>query len=271
MTGNATIHQIPLDKIICGKQARERFDESTLAGLSQCMRENGLFDPIQVLRLGDMYSLVIGGRRVRAARRAGWTTIPAIVQQGELTKAETVLRQILENVQREDLNAIEKAKAIASLISETGWTATQVAEKLGITNGTVSRLQALLSLPDEIQKRIEAGELPATAAYELTKVQDGREQAALANQVVSGELTRDKLSGAVRAKARMAGSKAPKATARANADLGCGKSVTVCALGLTLDTFIEVLEELLTRARQARPKGISLATFLKILRDTAHK
>ena len=261
------IQQIPLDKIISGKQPRERFDEESLLGLMQTMREYGQQEPIHVLPLGgDMYSLLTGGRRVRAARKAGWTAVAAIVEEGELSKADVLVRQIIENAQREDLTPWDKANAINLLIKETGWNATQTAAKLGFANSTITKLLSLLSLPAAIQERLRAGEIPATAAYDLSRINDAGEQDMLASQVANGELTRDGLSGAIKVRKRSHRKRKSSRSASATARLEDRQSVTVSAPTLDLHSFVGILEQLLSRAQQARTDGLTLDAFLKGLK-----
>ncbi|HEY1685907.1 MAG TPA: ParB/RepB/Spo0J family partition protein [Tepidisphaeraceae bacterium] len=264
------IQQIELSKIISGKQPRERFDEESLLGLTQSMRESGQQEPIHVIPLdGDMYSLLTGGRRVRAARKAGWATVAAIVEKSGLSQGEVLIRQIIENAQREDLTPLEKAKAIDSLMKETGWNATQTASKLGFSNGTVSKLLSLLSLSEPMQEQIRSGELPVTAAYELTQVKNAAEQGQLAARVASGELTRDGLSGEIKARQRkQRGKRGPShRPTHIIARLDGRQTVTVSASALDLNSLIELLGKLLSHAQQARTEGTSLDIFLKKLKN----
>ena len=152
-------------------------------------------------------------------------------------------------------------------MKETGWTATQTAAKLGLANGTVTKLLSLLSLPQPIQQRLRAGELPATAAYELTRVSDTAEQDQLACRVASGELTRDGLSGAIKARKRSNGDSPSTPPIRVTAKLSGGRSITVSGAALTMESYVAALEELLARARQARTKGLALDTFCAVMRD----
>lgn len=261
-----TIQQIPLDKIIGREQVRKRFDERALTGLSQSMRESGLHEPIHVLRLGgDKYSLLTGGRRVRAARKAGWTTIAAIVEDGELSDGDVWVRQIVENVQREDLTPTEKAKGIEGLMKATGANAAQTASKLGLTNGTVSKLLSILTLSEELQRQIDAGELPVSAAYELTKLDDPEAQKKLASEAASGKLTRDGVSVAVKAKKRRPSRARKPRPIRVTAKLENRETVSVGADSLDLDSFVLILEKLLAHAVQARADGLTLESLIKHL------
>jgi len=260
-----TIQLIPLDRIIGREQVRKHFDEESLNGLTQSMRESGLHEPVHLLHLGDdKYSLLTGGRRMRAARKAGWTTIPAIIEDGELTNSEVLVRQIVENVQREDLTPLEKARAIDALIKETGGNATQVASKLGLGASTVSKLLSLLSLPEELQKRVDSGELPATTAYQLTKLDDPEAQKRLANQAVKGELTRDNVVTEVKQRNQKQRSRKARPV-RVTARLEKRESVSVAADGLNLNSFVSILERLLSLAQKARSDGLTLQALLKRL------
>lgn len=260
------IQQIPLDRIIGREQVRKRFDDESLSGLSQSMREIGLHEPIHLLALGgDRYSLLTGGRRVRAARNAGWTTISAIVEERELTEGDVLVRQIIENVQREDLTPIEKARGIDALMKATGGNASQTASKLGLTSGTVSKLLSLLSLPEELQKRIDAGELRATTAYQLTRLDDPEAQKQLANQAANGQLTRDNASSAVKAKKQRRRSPRKSLPIRVTAKLENRETVSVAAESLDINSFVSILEKLLSRAQQARSDGLTLESLMKRL------
>ncbi len=260
------IQQIPLDRIIGREQVRKRFDDESLAGLSQSMRESGLHEPIHLLRLGgDKYTLLTGERRVRAARKAGWATISAIVEEVDLGDGDVLVRQLIENVQRENLNPIETAKGIHALMNALGINAAQAASKVGLAAGTVSKLLSLLSLPEELQKRIDAGEIPATTAYELTKLTDPEAQKRLANQVAKGELTRDRVSVAVKGKKQNRHRVLKPRPVRVTAKIENRQSVSVVADALELESFVSILERLLAHAQQARADGLNLQDMLKRL------
>ena len=125
--------------------------------------------------------------------------IAAIVEEKPLSDGEVIWQQITCNVQRRDLSPCEKARAIQRLLEITKWPAAEVAGKLGLSNGTVSRLLALLSLPEEIRQDIEAGKIPASAGYELSRLAaEPEKQVALARELAEGRLTRDGVAGAVK-------------------------------------------------------------------------
>jgi ParB family chromosome partitioning protein len=241
-------------------------------GLAQSMRDIGQQEPIHVMPLGGgLYSLITGGRRVRVGRKSGWLTIDAIIESGELSKSEILLRQIIENAQREDLTPLEKAKAIDLLMKETGWTASQTAAKLGFSNSTLTKLLSLTSLAEPIQQLVQNCEIPATAAYELSRVSDVAQQEELARQVAGGELTRDGLSGAIKARKRSKGRSPSTRAIRITAKLSGKRSVTVSGAALTMESYVATLEELLVRAREAQSEGLELVTFCGKMRDESRR
>jgi ParB-like chromosome segregation protein Spo0J len=238
-----TFEDVPIDIITCPVQVREYFDPYAQEGLAMTVRERGVQVPVALYRRDGKLHLKDGARRIRAAIAAGQKTVPAII----------------------DLTALEKARAIASAMKSTGASAAQIAAKLGFANGTVSKLLSLLSLPEPIQQRIHSGELPASAGYRLSQVSDSGEQDHLANQVASGELTRDGLSDAIKSRKQSPRKKrhaAPR-SARVTAKLKDRQSVTVIAPSLDLHSFVTILETLLGRARQASAEGLTLNALLK--------
>jgi ParB family transcriptional regulator, chromosome partitioning protein len=189
-----SIQQIAIADIVCGTQLREHFDEERLMELTQSMRESGQREAIHVVSLGGgKYELIAGTRRLRAARRANWTTIEARIHEELKSKSDVLVQQILLDMQREELTPLEQAKAVTLLKKESGWNSSQIASKLGFSNGTITKLLSILDLPQELQARIRSGELPVTAAYELARVGDPARQAVLASRIASGELKRDDL------------------------------------------------------------------------------
>jgi ParB family chromosome partitioning protein len=263
------VQLVPVDSIICRKQVRESFDEESLAGLAQSIAESGVLQPLLAHREGTMFILDDGERRLRAAKRAGLDVVPAIVDGRELGEAEVVHRQLVSNCQREALTPMERAKAIDRLMKATGWTAGQAAAKLGLSPASVSKLLALLTLPEGVQAEVSAGTIAASAAYELAKVPDPSERDRLASSVVQNGLSRDALAAKVRTAKRSASSPAPGAAKRFTAVMSGGRSVTVAGATATLDALVDLLEELLGKVRKARPKGVELDTFLRVLRDEA--
>lgn len=259
------IQYLPLDQIQTTSQVRMHFDPEAIQGLAESLKEIGQLQPIRIRKVGDKFLIVDGERRYRAARKAGLLTLAVIIEDKELSGGEVIQRQLIANCQREELTPLEKARAIRDLIEATGWNASQVSPKLGFSNATTTRLLSLLNLPVSLQQKVEQGKIAVSAAYELAKVSDADRQAELSQQVANGQLTRDGLTGTLKAER-----KEPSATvtpSRATAVLAPGRSITVTSDGLDLERFIQLIEDLLARARKVRPQGVELSTFIKMLRD----
>jgi ParB/RepB/Spo0J family partition protein len=257
-------NDVRIDSIICPAQVRGFFDEDAQALINMTVRQRGIRVPVTLRRQDGKLYLMDGARRVRAAIAAGQTTVPAIIEDGELAEADRIVEQVVMNCQREDLTGLEKAEAIANVIQLTGSSAAQIAAKLGFTGSTVSKLLSLLSLPESIKEGLRSGKLPVTAAYELSRVGDSESQEELAGQVAQGRLTRDALSSAIKAgKHSRAVRKRYGGLSRLTVKLADRRSVTVVAPKLDWCAFVTVLEELLKRAASARDDGLTLEAFLK--------
>jgi ParB family transcriptional regulator, chromosome partitioning protein len=264
---NEQIQYLPIGKIVCERQVRDHIEEASLRELASGLKEVGQLQPIRVRKVDDKYVVVDGEERLLAMREAGFQTVAVIVETADLNEAQILQRQWIANCHRKDLKPMQKARAIARLMELTGWSAGETAKRLGTSDANVSRLLALLSLPASIQKQVEDGEIPSSAAAELARVDDPAKQAELAQRMANGHLTRDGLSGERKATRRNGSNAKKPAASRATAVLAPGRSVTVSSEGLTLERFIEVLEELIAKARKIRPRGIELTTFLRILKE----
>ncbi|MCC7334763.1 MAG: ParB/RepB/Spo0J family partition protein [Pirellulaceae bacterium] len=165
------------------EQPRTEFDEQEIEHLAQSIREKGQFHPIRV-RWSENHGkwiIISGERRFRAIKHAGLPTAECYFQEGELTKTDILEQQLIENLLREDLKPIEEAKAFDQLIKLNGWTAKELSSAIRVSPGKIARSMALLSLPAEIQTKVEDGELSARAAYELSKLSSEQQQSAIAS------------------------------------------------------------------------------------------
>lgn len=182
------VRDIPLKDIdINQSQPRKAFDEQSLQELAQSIREVGLLQPILVTEHRNRYRIVAGERRFRAARLAGLTAVPCIVR--EFTANEQMEAALVENLQREDLNAIEEAQAVQALMQAAGYTQEQVAQRLGKSRPAVANLLRLLALPEAIQQMVLAGALSQGHARALAAVADPARQLRLAQRVVKEGLS----------------------------------------------------------------------------------
>ncbi len=264
------VQEIAIERITCGTQVRESSGLSAedLAGLAQSIKEaGGVLQPILARREGDALIVLDGHRRVFAAKRAGLATIPVIMIESELSESEVTYRQLVLDAQRVQLNPIERGRAIDQLMRATQWPASTVAVRLGVSPASVSKLLALLELPEEVQRDVASGRLAMSTAYALARVGDAAEREALAAEAANGRLTREALSRKMRRIQRSQGNGTAAAASRVTAILGDGRSITVSGRGLSIETLVEWIEQLLVKARKARSQGLELATFIKMLRD----
>ncbi len=168
-------------------QPRQVFDEETLEGLTDSVRELGVLQPVLVRASGEGYELIAGERRWRAAKRAGLPTIPAIVRAAD---DESSLEQALvENLHRQDLNALEEAAAYQQLIEDFGLTQDQVAKRVGKSRSAVTNHLRLFQLPPAVQKLVGEGLVSAGHAKALLGHPDRSYQELLARRVVAESLS----------------------------------------------------------------------------------
>jgi ParB family transcriptional regulator, chromosome partitioning protein len=168
-------------------QPRTRFREQALDELARSIRASGIIQPLVLRPIGNRYQLIAGERRWRAAQRAGLTKVSAILRQvpDELALEMT----LVENIQREDLNAIEEARAFDRLMEEFGLTQEAVAERTGKDRATVANAVRLLKLEAKIQDWIEEGNLTAGHGRALLAVSDSAMRMRYANRAARGGLT----------------------------------------------------------------------------------
>ena len=153
-------------------QPRLDFDDQGLRELADSIREKGIIQPLAVNRTSaSSYHLILGERRLRAARLAGLETVPAIVHQIESAQ-ELMELALIENIQREDLNPIEEAEAYRSLVSTCMLTQEQIAARVGKDRSTVANALRLLRLPEEVQEMLRAGELQMGHARTLVSLDE---------------------------------------------------------------------------------------------------
>ena len=149
---------IPLDRIRANpRQPRLRMDDAALATLTASIREHGVIQPILVIELVDGYQLVAGERRVRAARAAGLERIPAVIRQ--LADREQLELALVENLQREDLDPLESARAYRQLIDEFGFSQEALAARVGRARSTVANTLRLLDLHSTVQAAVADGNI----------------------------------------------------------------------------------------------------------------
>jgi ParB family chromosome partitioning protein len=163
-------------------QPRMTFDEAETEELAASIRSKGILQPVLVRRKGPGYELIAGERRLRAARRAGMNSIPALVREaGDREMLEIAL---IENEQRVELNPIESARSYERIINEFALSQTELADVLGRDRSTVANLLRLLRLPEKVQKLVQDRALSMGHARALVAVDDARRCQAMAERAV---------------------------------------------------------------------------------------
>jgi len=162
-------------------QPRQDFDTDELKKLSESISAHGLLQPVVVRRVNDRYQIIAGERRLRAAAQAGWTEVPVnIVEADDRQTAELA---IIENLQRKDLNALEKAACFQRYLEQYGSTQEELASRLNLDRSTIANLIRLLELPGAVQDALRRGELTPGHARALLPLGDEREQIEFAARI----------------------------------------------------------------------------------------
>ena len=182
------IYEISIGEIDPNKdQPRKKFDETALKELALSIQQHGVIQPIVVMKKNNRYMIIAGERRWRASKLAGKKTIPAIVR--DYDEIQTAEISIIENLQRQDLNPMEEARAMKKLMDEFGWTQEVVAERLGKSRPVISNTIRLLNLQPEVIEMIESGKLSAGHARSLVIVENRDAQLKLAKKVAERKIS----------------------------------------------------------------------------------
>jgi ParB family chromosome partitioning protein len=179
---------VPTDAVEANPyQPRKHFDDERLKELADSIRADGVLQPVVVRRKGATYELIMGERRLQAARLAGVPTIPVVVR--DVRDADALRLAIVENIQRENLNAIEEAQAYRRLISEFGMSQADVAGMVAKDRSSVANTLRLLNLPPDVQRMVEDGTLTGGHARALLSLPTQKEQTALARRIAEQNLS----------------------------------------------------------------------------------
>jgi ParB family chromosome partitioning protein len=199
--GGRSLLNLPIEAVERSPgQPRKRFEQERLEELAASIREHGVVEPILVRREGGKYRIVAGERRWRAAQRAGLREIPAVVR--EASDREAFELALVENLQREDLNAIEEAEAYQVLLSDHGLTQEDVARRVGKDRSSVANALRLLRLPADVREAVRDGRLDMGHARALLGISDADALRRLAQQAVREGLSVRETEALVRALGR---------------------------------------------------------------------
>lgn len=187
-TSNEELLEVDIDLIDPNTaQPRTSFDEERLNELAQSIRSNGIVQPLLVRRRGARYQLVAGERRWRAAQRAGLQRVPTVVR--DIPDDKLLELALIENIQRQELNAIEEAHAYKRLIETLGLTQEVVAQRVGRDRSFVTNYLRLLRLPEDIQRLVEKDKITMGHARALLGIDDADTQRRLAQNIIDQTLS----------------------------------------------------------------------------------
>jgi ParB family chromosome partitioning protein len=185
MRPREAVVEIPVEEIRSNRyQPRQSMDDAALHELAESIREHGVLQPVVVRRMERGYELVAGERRFRAVQLAGLGRVPACVR--DYTDEQALEVALVENLQREDINALEAARAYRRLADEFGLTQEQIAAKVGKSRSTVANTMRLLQLSPAEQRSLEKGEITEGHARALLASEPGRRKAML-GELISGK------------------------------------------------------------------------------------
>jgi len=246
----------------------ERLAEANEELVESILANGGVLQPVGVFPSGERFTLIFGQRRVHCSRRAGMTSIPARIFPPPRDDADLLILGTQENAHRIDANPVEFAEALKKIKRVRNWSSDEVAKAVCLKSVKVCRLLQLADQNEDLKQLVREGRLGLTIALELGK-RSAAEQDILIPQIIAGQVTRDQLVGmrkrqrADSATIDRTGRRLSRATALVEKEL----TVSVAGIGLELESFITAIEQCLHAARRARTNGISLATFLRSLRD----
>lgn len=187
-TSSEDTHEVPIDLIDpSALQPRSVFDDAKLDDLAKSIAANGVVQPVLLRRKGNRFELVAGERRCRAAERAGLTKIPAIVR--DIADDKVLEIALIENIQREDLNPIEEAKAYKKLIETLGLTQETVAIRVGRDRSYVTNYLRLLRLPEDLQDLLQSGRISTGHARTLLGASHTDSQRRIARRIIEQDLS----------------------------------------------------------------------------------
>jgi ParB family transcriptional regulator, chromosome partitioning protein len=185
---DASQRELPVGALVPNRhQPRLNFDEALLDDLAASLKNHGMVQPIVARKVGDQYEIIAGERRWRAARRAGLAMVPVVVK--EIPDDRLLEFALVENIQRQELNPIEEAKAYFQLGEHLRLTQEQVADRVGKSRPQVANTLRLLRLPGRLQELIMSGKLSTGHGKVLLGVEDARIQDQLAEEVVAKQMS----------------------------------------------------------------------------------
>jgi ParB family chromosome partitioning protein len=248
-------------------QPRQMFDKDSLDRIVASIAARGILQPIRV-RWDDQrgcWVIISGEFRWRGTKLAGLTHLPCLPVDGELSESDLLADQIIENTVRNSLKPTELARAVAKLKALKGCNSQALAKELGISGGAITKAEALLSLPEEIQAMVDDGRLAESVGYEISRLPTAESQREVAQEVAATRLPRDAVSELVRGRVGKR-NVAPKAS-RITCKLDGGISFTLSAgQPLTWDDFNFAMDRVRKEAKKLYEGGKAVTDLSRLLR-----
>ena len=236
---DAPVTVLPLDALEPNRlQPRTDFDEPALAALAASIKAQGVIQPLIVVPEGDHYAIIAGERRYRAAKRAGLLKVPVVVRQ-PCDDQKLLELALVENLQREDLNAVEEAEAFQLLLDSFGLSQKDVAVRVGKSRTTVANSVRLLKLPEAVQAMVRRGELTAGQVRPLLALDSPKEQVAFAKRAKKDALSARQMEELVGDK-QPAAKRSSKKASRSLSSLDANSRAAVESMIQTLQTKVDL-------------------------------
>lgn len=270
LTGGTQVLNIALGELIPDpSQPRKTFLDEEINRLAASIAARGVLQPLRVIRdeQRQVWVILTGESRFRAAKLAGLTSVPCLPVAGGLAEVDRLADQLTENDVRHDLQPMEAARALARLKALKGCNSKTLVEEYGFSGAAISKAEALLSLPADLQELVGSGpgQIAPASAYELSRLPDEESQRELAHAVVAKHMPRDAVAEAVRGRVGKR-NVAPKA-GRLSCKLDGGISVTVSSgEPLTWEDLLTALDHLKKQAKKLCDDGKEVSALARLLR-----
>jgi ParB family chromosome partitioning protein len=248
-------------------QPRKSFLDEEIERLAASISARGVLMPLRILRdeTRKCWVIATGESRWRAAKLAGLKAVPCIVIDGQPNEADLLADRVIENHVRHDLSVMDLARALAKLKLLKKCTSQQLARELGISGAAITRAEALLSLPEDVQTLVESRSVPESTAYEISRMPDAESQRELAAAVADRRMKRDAVAEAVRSRIgkRQVKPKAGRVVCR----LGSGLSISISANeALDWTTVIDAINRIRREARKLSDDGEEVQALARNVR-----
>lgn len=269
MSMTETLREIGIDQLMPDPtQPRKAFLAEEIDRLAASIKARGVLTPLRVAFDEERQSwlIVTGESRWRAARVAGLSTLPCLVVHGQPDEADLLADRIVENACRRELQPLDLARALSKLKAlKGGCTSQALAQELGLSGAAITRAEALLTLPEDIQAMVDDGRVPESAAYEISRLPDAASQRELAEAVAARRMNRDAVAEAVRGKLGRRNT-TPKPS-RLACRLEGGISLTLSSgQPLTWDELLSALDQVRKEAKKLCEGGKDVTALARALR-----